>query len=37
MVVVASTWIDETNPLDSTTWEYMVSTALVPEFETPKS
>ena len=36
MVVVASTWIDETNPLDSTTWEYMVSTALVPEFENPK-
>lgn len=33
LVVVASAWIDEVNALDSSTWEFMVSTALVPELD----
>ena len=32
LVVVASTWIDEVNTLDSSTWQQMVTTAVVPEF-----
>ena len=33
LVVVASTWIDEDLRFDASTWELMVTHALVPEFE----
>jgi CubicO group peptidase (beta-lactamase class C family) len=33
LVVVASTWIDDVNTLDSSTWQYLVTTSLVPELE----
>ena len=33
LVVVASTWIDETSSFDSRTWEFMVTTMIVPAFE----
>jgi CubicO group peptidase (beta-lactamase class C family) len=33
IVVAASTWIDEVNTLDSSTWEQMVTTAIVPELD----
>jgi CubicO group peptidase (beta-lactamase class C family) len=33
LVVVASTWIDDTTSFDSRTWQTMVSLVIVPAFE----
>jgi CubicO group peptidase (beta-lactamase class C family) len=33
LVVVASTWIDDTTNFDASTWEFMVSQAIVPTLE----
>ena len=33
LVVVASTWIDDNSTFDSRTWEYLVSTVIVPAFD----
>lgn len=35
LVVIASTWIDDVNTLDSRTWQYMVNSAIVPVLDHP--